>query len=287
MSGGGRSVAVESEIVERASVFERVRRSYARERAKLTGGWYFRKGKIELAASPFLDRFNGLFASDWPESDVEQLWLEAVSLYLKTGFGMFVSFGPGAVREPLQSLIEKGGAAPAGFHSWVYLDLERLREFESPAGLRIVRIRDFRFYEKQEHPWLGPPGAPYRDAKLHFWRSCGEGETPRLWQFVALYQRRLVGSATVFVCGREIGFFDVVVEKRYRRKGIGSEMMLEACRFARESGMRAAGLAAEGEAGIGLYAKLGFVSAGICEDFYLSPSDLVRISEEREISILE
>lgn len=272
-------------MLERVLVYDRVRAAYARERAKVTGGWVLREGSVEVQACRFVDRFNGLLSPDWPEEEVAEFWQLAVSLYKETGQGMFISFSPalsGNNRKLLQKSIEDSGGGPAGSHRSLYLELEKLKEFSPLPDLRIEQIEDFSFFDKHEHPWLGATGTPYRDLKLRFLRESGEAKPPRLWQFVALYRRRLAGSATVFVHEDEIAFFDVVVDEEFRRMGIATQMMVEACRRARDSGIRAAGLATDGEAGLALYEKIGFVSAGIYEDFFCAAADLERKAEVKK-----
>lgn len=262
------------EVIEEVLVYDRVRAAYARDRACVTGGWVFREGQVEVQACPFVDRLNGLLSPMWPEEEVPALWRRALSLYRETGQGMFISFGPLSSQKPLQKWIEESGGERAGSHFSMYLELENLREFAPLPELRIERIDDFSFFEKQKHPWLGATGAPFRDLKLHFLREAGEAYPPRLWQFVALYRRQLAGWATVYIQGDKIAFFDVVVAEPFRRIGIGTQLMVEACKRAGDSGIRAAGLATDSEAGIELYRKIGFVSAGIYQDFFIDAEDL-------------
>lgn len=263
--------------IERALVYERVRMAYARERANTTGGWILKDGPIEAIACPFLDLFNGMLSPVWPEEESESLLSRAVTLYQRTRQGMFVSFGPASRPQPLQERLRREGFCHASSIPYMHLDLENLREHPCPRDVRIERIGDFSLFEKNDHPWLGPVGSPFRRRKLRFLRQYGEGAAPRLWQFVAWAGKRLVGAATIFAHGDEIAFFDVVVRKSYRKRGIGTRMMVEACLFARGLGMRAAGLGASGE-GAGLYQKVGFSDAGSYSDFFLSQAGVAAMA---------
>jgi ribosomal protein S18 acetylase RimI-like enzyme len=267
---------ISDEELEKGLVFERVRLAYARLRAVATGGWVLKEGPVEVWACPFIDIFNGLISPAWPEASEDELWPRAVSLYRQTGQGMFVSFGPGSHCGRLRERIQRDGFRRCSSVPFMHLELARLQEHPCPEGVRVERIRDFSFFEKHEHPWLGPVGAPFRKWKLQFLRGYGEGDAPRLWQFLAFYQRKIVGAATIFAHGDEIALFDVVVMRSYRQRGIGTRLVVVACDFARSIGMRAVGLSATGK-GLGMYRKVGFTDAGSYTDFFLSREGLDEI----------
>lgn len=264
------------EQLEKGLVYERVRLGYARLRARSTGGWVLTEGPVQVWACPFIDLFNGLMSPAWPEGSTEELWRQAVALYRQTGHGMFVSIGPATRASGLRERIQREGFRSCESLPFMHLDLAELREPARPEGVRVERIHDFSFFERHTHPWLGPVGAPYRKMKLQFLREHGEGRPPRLWQFLAFSQRRIVGAATLFSRGHEVAIFDLVVVKSQRRRGIGSRLTFEACHFARELGMRAAGLSSSNE-GLGMYRKVGFSSAGRYSDFFLPSEKLAGI----------
>lgn len=265
-------------LAEQALVYERVRMAYARTRARETGGWVLRSRQVEVWACPFIDLFNGLMSPCWPEASVEEFWRRAISLYRETGQGMFVSFGPSSSPGFLREQIQRDGFHHSSSVPFMHLDLNELKEYPSPDGVRVERIRDFSFFEKHEHPWLGPVGTPYRKCKLDFLRGCGEGDPPCLWQFVAFHQRKIVGAATIFAHGDEIAVFDVVVVRSHRRRGIGTRLMVVACSFARSIGMQRAGLSASGK-GLGVYRRIGFTFAGSYDDFFLSKDGVAQIMD--------
>lgn len=266
--------------LERGLIYERVRLAYTRMRARATGGWVLREGPVEVCACPFIDLFNGLMSPAWPEDETEDFWRRALLLYRRTGQGMFVSFGPSSVAGSLQERIRRDGFHETAQVPFMSLDLAELKEHPAPEGVRIERILDFSFFERQEHPWLGPVGSPYRKRKLAFLRQSGEGDAPCLWQFIALHQRRIVGAATVFSHEDEVAVFDVFVAKSHRKRGIGAGLMSKACAFARSQGMRGAGLSASGH-GVKLYRKLGFIDAGCYRDFFLSRDELMSLHERK------
>jgi GNAT superfamily N-acetyltransferase len=261
------------EQMERGLVYDRVRKVYARLRAQATGGWVLGEGEVMVWACPFSDLFNGLMSPAWDEAVAEAHWRRALSLFRETGQDMYFSLGPTGSPATLERLAERDGFRPVAEVPFMHLDLAAMQEYPAPAGLRIERIVDFSFFERHEHSWLGPVHTPYRKLKLQFLRAYGEGASPCLWQFIALSHRRLIGGATVFAHGDEVAIFDVVVNKEHRKKGVGTCLVGEACRFAREEGMRLAGLGASGE-GIGLYRKLGFTDAGVYRDFFAARADL-------------
>lgn len=265
------------EEIERGLVYDRVRKAYARKRAKATGGWVFVEDQVEVWACPFADLFNGLMSPVWENDSAERLWRRAIALYKGTGQDMFVSVGPSCSPSSLPMLAKRDHFHRSAEVPFMHLDLGEMKTYPQQDGLRIERIVDFSFFEKHRHPWLGPVNTPYRKLKLQFLRQYGEGDSPRLWQFVALQQRKLIGGATVFVHANEAAIFDVAVDGEYRKKGVGTRLVGEACGFAREAGIRAVGLGASGQ-GIGLYRKLGFVDAGRYCDFFLSRAELARIS---------
>jgi ribosomal protein S18 acetylase RimI-like enzyme len=262
-----------AEQIERGLVYERVRKVYARLRAEATGGWVLEEGEVMVWACPFSDLFNGLMSPAWKEDVAEAHWRRALRLFRETGQDMYVSLGPGVSPAFLEQWVERDGFRRVAEVPFMHGDLAKIKEYSPPSGLRIERIVDSSFFEKHEHSWLGPVHTPYRKLKLQFLRAYGEGDSPPLWQFIALRNRQLIGGATVFAHGDEVAIFDVVVNKEHRRQGVGTCLVGEACRFAREKGMRVAGLGASGE-GMGLYRKLGFTDAGVYRDFFASRTDV-------------
>lgn len=262
-----------AEQERRGLVYDRVRKAYARLRAQATEGWVFSDGEVEVVACPFSDLFNGLLSPSWPEESVESCWRRALSWHKRTGQDMYLSLGPSSSPAGLGEIAKRDGFHCCSVTPYMYLNLEDLKESMSLNGLRVERIEDFSFFEKHQHPWLGPLNTPYRELKLRFLRRHGEGASRCLWQFVALYHRRLVGAATIFSHEKEVAVFDVVVKKEYRNRGIGTRLTGEACRFARDIGMRSVGLGASGK-GVGMYRKLGFLDAGLYQDYCLPERDL-------------
>lgn len=87
------------------------------------------------------------------------------------------------------------------------------------------------------------------------------------------------GSLAGFICFwvlvDEVHILNLAVRADLRRRGIGSQIVTEALRYAKNKGATVATLEVRqsNEAAIGLYARLGFVNAGRRRNYYDSPRE--------------
>lgn len=87
-------------------------------------------------------------------------------------------------------------------------------------------------------------------------------EPKQLWYFIASSNGQPVGETTLFTGAGVAGIYDVTVLENFRRRGIGTALLLAALKHARELGLPIAILGATCM-GQGMYARLGFRK--ICE----------------------
>ncbi len=85
----------------------------------------------------------------------------------------------------------------------------------------------------------------------------------------------IVGYCGYWGIGEEGYIYNVAVRKDYRRQQVGYRMLTELLMRAKARGVTALTLEVRrsNEAAIGLYERLGFVSAGIRKDFYTKPKE--------------
>lgn len=263
---------------EKAKLYERVRDAYARLRARSVGGWVLADGDTEVWACPWVDVFNGLMSPRWSEHDAEVCWRKAVSLYRTTGQGMFVSLGPSTIALNLRDILRRDGFRCSYHVPFMYLQINSLREIPPVPGVSVERVTDFEIFRKQEHPWIGKLNTRIQKTRFQFVRDQALAAHPILWQFVArTADGRIVGSAMLFRHGNEGAIFDVAVHPDFRRRGIGTQLMLDTCRFAQSLGVAELGLSAS-HRGLGLYEKVGFVEVGRYSDFFLSKGRVALLS---------
>jgi GNAT superfamily N-acetyltransferase len=79
----------------------------------------------------------------------------------------------------------------------------------------------------------------------------------RVWHFTATSNGQVVGETTLRIGAGVAGIADVEVLEQFRKRGIGTALVLAALQHARKLGHRAAVLGATGM-GIGVYSRLGF-----------------------------
>jgi len=151
---------------------------------------------------------------------------------------------------------------------WMWLELHGLQEDQrSLSGLAIAIADDESQWEVDDLP------------KFHRGVAYGpvpEGRSQRAWHFAAQLDGRIVGHSVLFVTTGRLGvagIFDVGVVPAARRQGIGTAVTLAACRLARELGCRHAVLNAT-PLGEGVYRRLGFVSMGYGQTWWLQPETL-------------
>ena len=257
------------QALARARVYERNQTAYARLRARATGGRVLKENGVEVMAAPWVSVFNGLFPPRWPAAACAARLKEALRLYKGLDQGMFCVTGPSSNDGALRPLLLEKGFQCTYWAPFMHLDPKACPTVKAPAGISVEAIADFDFFDATPHPWIGPPTTAKRRAELAFTAGLCAGKKPRAWQFVALEGGRAVGAALLFAYRGEGGIYDVVVDKAYRRRGIGTAMLARAGGQARALGLKAVGLAATGM-GVGLYQKVGFEVAGRFGSYFLS-----------------
>jgi len=82
-------------------------------------------------------------------------------------------------------------------------------------------------------------------------------EPKQIWNFVANCNGRPVGETTLFIGAGVAGIYDVTVLEEFRRRGIGTALLVASLNHARELGLAIAILGAT-SMGQGMYARVGF-----------------------------
>ena len=138
-------------------------------------------------------------------------------------------------------------------------DLRALREDSAPpAGLEITPVVD----EAGLWQWVAAMGPAFDDEsrRAHFelYASLGLGADLPWRHYLGRLEGAPVAAASLFLGAGVAGIYNVAVEPRVRRRGIGSAITLAALRAARDEGFATVVLQSSG-AGVRLYQRLGFV----------------------------
>jgi GNAT superfamily N-acetyltransferase len=147
-----------------------------------------------------------------------------------------------------------------------------LPKFAAPEGIRIIQTPHHSLYLRHPHPYFGPITTSIRRHELNRLAHLAAQWPKRFFDFVALAAgNRPVGACSMFMNETKlesaVGFYDVGVLEAERGQGIGSAMMAQALRFARERGATQAVLLASGM-GYGMYQRAGFRE--VCKVAYWS-----------------
>ena len=128
-----------------------------------------------------------------------------------------------------------------------------------PNGLTIELVADvesLRRWAETDASVFGM-GAAYAEGVTAIEGAHGFDPALPRRMYLGWYQDKPAATVNVFLGGGVVGVYAVSVVEAYRRRGIGSAMMLRALRWAREQGYRVAVLGAS-EMGRSMYERVGF-----------------------------
>lgn len=139
----------------------------------------------------------------------------------------------------------------------------------SPEDIKFALLDDYAAFDRHPHPYFGRVSTPLGRFELARLICLNQKRPRRVWDFVAWRNGVPVSGCTMFRHGSVVGFHDVGTLPAFRRKGIASALMQEACSFAREHGCKSAVLLATG-IGCGMYQRAGFRDVGSIAYWYRS-----------------
>lgn len=278
------------EQAARARVFEAARNAYGRAQALGTGGAVRREGDIEVWAGPFMHPYHGWMSAAVSGARIGAALDTALRLYQPLRTGMFVSIGPDARDESAFRAALRARKFRCCYHVPVmHLDLRTwtpaavearrrgardVRWLESQV--RLERVRDWEPLREFSVADGGPGTTPLSRRRWEFRRREATATPPRMMKWIAWEANRPIGTAMLFLHGTTALVLDVGVAPDRRERGLGTALLLEVCRHARELGLHAAVLSASGR-GVGLYQKLGFTDAGRWSEFVLSGTAIAKL----------
>jgi GNAT superfamily N-acetyltransferase len=130
-----------------------------------------------------------------------------------------------------------------------------------PAGLRIFPVDDYGVLSQKLHPRLRTINSAKKRCLVQAYQKLAE-QTPRQhWMFLAELEGRLIASVGVFSHLDSVAGYDLLVLPEYRRQGIGSAMLRQIARFAKERGA-SLGVLASSVQGTRFYPRLGIAHVG-------------------------
>jgi GNAT superfamily N-acetyltransferase len=179
--------------------------------------------------------------------------------YRKNGRGAGFWVSPFAEPVNFEELLRKRRLHCRKYYPGMYTDLAGTPSVRKPKRLvRFATLEDYSIFKTYPHPYMGRISTPYRRYALAGQKFTSERTPRRCWQILALDGERPVGICTIFKANGEVaGFFDVGVLESERGAGIGTALMAEGCRFAKEKKCNAAVLISSG-LGYSVYTRAGF-----------------------------
>ncbi len=240
------------------------------ESARSTGGETRRFGGVTCIWSPNGSDPRVTLAFPYGDKDAP---LDAVLDYCRSRDPLPASVGCWAMRDESDAATRDLGVrlAARGFEwgwqaHWMSLDLTVVANVNAPPpGLRVAVVdKPAPVWDVDDLPYYSRPAA-----------NVASTPPPRRrnrWRFAAWRGENVIGHATLFVTRGALGvagIYAMGVVPAARRQGVGAALMNAACRHARaEAGCRWALLNATGE-GERLYRRLGFVSLGRGQTWWL------------------
>ena len=131
----------------------------------------------------------------------------------------------------------------------------------APKEITFSVIDDHSIFDMHSHPYFGAIRTALRRFELGRLIYLSRKRPRRVWELVAWRDGIPVSACTLFRHGSIVGFHDVGTLLSFRRRGIATALMHQACCFAREQGCTAAVLLASG-VGYGMYQRAGFRDVG-------------------------
>jgi ribosomal protein S18 acetylase RimI-like enzyme len=210
------------------------------------------------------DTFNAVCRARLAAAEVPARVAGAVAYFRGVGRPFSWWVGPADLPADLGDALRAAGLEAAESEVGMTADLAALRTSTAgPPGLRIERartagqVRDFAAVNAAN--W-SPPDADV----LRFYEAAAPvllAEEAPLWLYVGYLGDEPVATAELTVGGGVVGLYGVSTRAAYRRQGLGGALTLRSLLDARAAGHRTAVLQASA-AGVGVYARLGFVSTG-------------------------
>jgi GNAT superfamily N-acetyltransferase len=187
------------------------------------------------------DRMEGILGEYRAKSLAPQVWV-----------------GPGATPADLRQRLKRRGLVCLRHLPGMACDLGNVLEgVPGPHGVSLEPVRDFSVFQEFGHPVIGRISTPARRRSLDEGIKVKALAPEHVWHFAATLGDRPVGALSLFFGAGVPGIYDVGVLPEFRGRRIGSAMAVEACRFARDRGYRAAVLTSM-PAGQAVYRRIGF-----------------------------
>jgi len=251
-----------------ALAYERNAATFAAALARAGGGLVQHEPDYLLALFPHPHSINGVFLPRFdPANCAERIdgILEIARLRkIKIRFRLGPSHQPPDLAERLiergvrKSVTQKLMAISLGDDSPLF---QRSRAVESPADLSIYPIRDYAILTQKTHPRLGKINTPFKRALVSAYQTLAD-QSPRChWTFIAELNDQIVASVGIFFHQESVVGYDLLVQKEYRRIGIGTAMLRQIGSLAAGSGASKAVLATSVQ-GLRFYPVLGIRSVG-------------------------
>lgn len=153
-------------------------------------------------------------------------------------------------------------------------DLTRMRfDDESGTAHDVTEVDDLTLPGSAEHPSYGPMSAAAARNSLASSRAMALRRPRRVWNLGVVRDGELAGCVQLHVAGRVAGIYNVGVLRRYRRQRLGSTLVREACRRARDLGLPTVVLQNDPSL-VPFYSSLGFSVVSSIDHWQCAPAAL-------------
>ena len=205
---------------------------------------------------------NGVTAARLTSSNVEKEVEASVELFRTRGVPALWWVGPLTEPDDLPEYLERHGFHHEEDVPWL---ARSLGDLPGPTAESELRVETVTGPELQE-AWLEAIGAGFgqndrvEGAMARLAEAVGYGAQAKWIRFVGFLGSRPVASSGLMLAAGVAGIYNVATEPRFRRRGYGAAMTMEALRVGRDRGYRLAVLGSSPMAR-SLYERLGFRQA--------------------------
>ena len=211
--------------------------------------------------------FNNVFNARLPEGGIESAIAEATDRFRRRGVPAFWWTGPASEPDDLGRYLKAAGYQHGFQAAAMAVDLDGVKDTESPAGLLIEEVLDRSALQQ----WCDVMAPVYefpdfaREPWLEMLFAVGLGRERPLRHFAARLDGRVVATASLYFGAGVAGISSVATLPDYRRRGIGTAITVALVEESRRAGYRVGTLFAS-PMGKPMYERIGFrqYSEGNC-----------------------
>lgn len=265
----------EREKIQQSKIYERNFRSFGEGLARFAGGVVRKEGGVSYHASPTQNVFNACLPGAWTKRDARTKMRRLLQMAADNQMGLGVILGPSCPAGELRAFLLENKIRCGYWVPFFAADLgSSAPKREVPSHVSLEWQSDLDVFKRQAHPSPGKLTTKQRKAEWGYHNSLVR--SGKAWSLAAWQGDQVVGTALLVPKQQSVAIYNVAVFDEDRKKGIGSAMMRESLRFAKQQGMRSAVLSAASKA-VPLYQRVGFELVGEYGSYYIGKARLQQL----------